>query len=84
MIIIRQVIINVKKNFKIMEENLMAKKNSTETYSKATINVAEGTITEYLKDETNVYRISDILDNWNGVEGVTLTIKKDDTIKPIE
>jgi hypothetical protein len=62
----------------------MAKKNSTETYSKATINVAEGTITEYLKDETNVYRISDILDNWNGVEGVTLTIKKDDTIKPVE
>jgi hypothetical protein len=62
----------------------MAKKNSTETYSKATINVAEGTITEYLKDETNVYRISDILDNWNCVEGVTLTIKKDDTIKPVE
>lgn len=63
----------------------MAKKNLGATYSKATINKAEGTITEFLpKDIVNVYKIEDLLNDWDGVEGITLTIKKDSEITPIE
>lgn len=63
----------------------MAKKNSGETYNKATIDKEAGTITEYLpKEEVNVYSINDLIDRWNGIEGITLSIKKDDTIKPIK
>ena len=62
----------------------MAKKNLTETYSKAKIDKKAGTITEFLKDETNVYKIEDILSAWDGVGGITLTIKKDDEILPVE
>jgi hypothetical protein len=62
----------------------MAKKNLGETYSKAKIDKEAGTITEYLKDETNVYSIQELIDRWDGIEGITLSIKKDDTIKPIE
>lgn len=55
----------------------MAKSNKTVTYTKAVINKEEGTITEYLKDCTNVYYIENILNSWDGVEGITITIKKD-------
>lgn len=63
----------------------MAKKNMGESYSKATINKAEGTITEYLpKDVVNVYSLQDIIDAWDGIEGIALTIKKDSEIEPKE
>jgi len=63
----------------------MAKVNSGESYAKATINLEEGTIIEYLpKEEVNVFNLQDILKRWDGIEGISFTIKKDDTIKPIE
>lgn len=58
----------------------MAKSNRTVSYAKATINKEEGTITEHLKDADNVYYIDNILSQWDGVEGVTITIKKDEEL----
>ena len=55
----------------------MVKSNHTVTYTKAVIDKEAGTITEYLKDCTNVYFIDNILDEWDGVEGISITIKKD-------
>lgn len=55
----------------------MAKYNKTITYTKAVIDKDAGTITEYLKDGENVYFIENILKEWDGVEGISITIKKD-------
>ena len=55
----------------------MAKYNKTITYTKAVIYKDAGTITEYLKDGENVYFIENILKEWDGVEGISITIKKD-------
>ena len=58
----------------------MAKFNRTVTYTKAVIDKDAGTITEYLKDAENVYYIENILEAWNGVTGITITIKKDEEL----
>lgn len=58
----------------------MAKSNRTVTYTKAVIDKEAGTITEYLKDGENVYYIENILDTWDGVQGVSITIKKDEEL----
>jgi hypothetical protein len=58
----------------------MAKFNKSITFEKAQINVEDGTITEYLKDETNVYRIADIMKDWDGIDEITFTIKKTDKL----
>lgn len=58
----------------------MAKFNKSITFEKAQINVEDGTITEYLKDETNVYRIADIMRDWDGIDEITFTIKKTDKL----
>ena len=58
----------------------MAKSNKTVTYSKATIDKESGTITESLKDGDNIYYLENILDEWDGVAGITITIKKDDEL----
>ena len=54
--------------------------NKTVTYSKAIIDKAAGTITEYLKDAENVYYIDNILEAWDGIGGITITIKKDEEL----
>ena len=58
----------------------MAKSNKTVTYTKAVIDKESGIITERLKDGENVYYIENILDTWDGVEGVSITIKKDEEL----
>ena len=58
----------------------MAKSNRTVTYTKATINLAEGTITEHLKDGDNVYYIDKLLESWDGVDGISIRITKDEVL----
>lgn len=58
----------------------MAKSNKTVTYTKAVINKEEGTIIEHLKDVDNVYFIENILSAWDGIEGISITIKKDEEL----
>lgn len=58
----------------------MAKSNKTVTYTKAVIDKEAGTITEYLKDAENVYYIENILEAWDGISGISITIKKDEEL----
>lgn len=60
----------------------MASRNNSESYKKAMIDYEDMTITEYLKDDVNVYSIHNLLKRWSGVEGITLTIKTDEDITP--
>lgn len=46
----------------------------------ATINLDNGTVTESSKDDVKVYRLANILKEWNNVDGVSITITKDDDI----
>ena len=58
----------------------MAKASKSIAFKNATINKEDGTITEYMKEETNVYSIDKLLSDWDQVDGVSLTIKKDDDV----
>lgn len=58
----------------------MAKTTKATAFSKAVINTDDMTITEYIKDDTKVYSIEKLLSEWNGVEGISLTIKQDSEI----
>lgn len=60
----------------------MAKESKSIGFSKACISLEDGQfiITETTKDNTNVYNLTQKLEEWVGVEGITLTIKKDSEI----
>ena len=58
----------------------MAKKSKSIAFKNAVIDKAEGTITEITKDDTKVYSIEKLLEDWDQVEGVSLTIKQDDDV----
>lgn len=55
----------------------MAKASKSVSFTKATINTEDMTITEYLKDETNVFNLIEVLQEWNNVENISITLKKD-------
>ncbi len=55
----------------------MAKLTSSETFKNSTINTNDGTITEFLKDDTRVYKLSEILNQWNLIDNLSITIKQD-------
>ena len=38
------------------------------------------TITEYNKDDCKTYNLRQLLEDWDKVEGISLTIKQDDEI----
>lgn len=58
----------------------MAKKTKSITFKSATIDKEQGTITEFLKDEAKTYSIEKLLEEWNGIDGVSITIKQDDDV----
>lgn len=58
----------------------MAKKTKSIAFKNAVINKEDGTITEYTKDDMKVYLIDKLLEDWDGVEGISLTIKQDNEI----
>lgn len=61
----------------------MAKITKSTSFSKAVIDMEAMTITEITKDEEKTYSLTKLLEEWNGVEGISLTIKQDDEI-PVE
>lgn len=64
-----------------MEEYLhMAKASKSIAFKNAVIDKAEGTITEFTKDDTKVYSIEKLLEEWDQIEGISLTIKQDDDV----
>ena len=62
----------------------MAQQNKSLTFKNATIEVEKSvyTITEYSKDDIKVYKLSDILKDWIGVDGVTISFKQVDEVEP--
>lgn len=68
----------------------MAKNSMSTKFAKATITEEEIDgkkqliITEYLKDETKTYNLTEELVKFMGVEGISLTISTDSELKPIE
>ncbi len=58
----------------------MAKVAKSVSFEKAQIDMKDHTITEYLKDETNTYKLDDILKDWDGVDGITFSIKQVDKL----
>ena len=58
----------------------MAKTTKTTTFSKAVINTEYMKITEHIKDDVRVYSIEKLLSEWDGVEGISLTIKQDNEL----
>lgn len=58
----------------------MSKRQESESYSKATITFEEDNeimITEYTKDETIQYSLTKVLKEWENIDGISLTIKKE-------
>lgn len=58
----------------------MAKASKSIAFKNAVIDKAEGTITEFTKDDTKTYSIDKLLEDWDQVEGISLTIKQDDDV----
>ena len=56
------------------------KKSKSFSFKNATINTDKMTITEVTKDDTFEYDIMKVLSSWNEVQGISLTIKKDDEV----
>lgn len=58
----------------------MAKKKLSVSFSKAVIDTDNMTITEINKDDMQTFSLLDILNQFAGIEGVSLTISSDETI----
>ena len=58
----------------------MAKKSKTIAFNNATINKEDMTITEYNKDDVKTYSIKKLIEEWDGIDGISLTIKQDDDV----
>ena len=58
----------------------MAKASKSIAFKSAVIDKAEGTITEFTKDDTKVYSLDKVIEEWDGIEGISLTIKQDDDV----
>lgn len=56
------------------------KRTKSISLKNATINLEDATVTEYTKDETKTYNIRKILEDWNHVDGVSITIKQDNEV----
>ena len=54
----------------------MRESNSV-TFKNATIDTDDMTITEYTKDESYSFNLFDVLKRWDGIDGISLSIKKD-------
>ena len=62
----------------------MAQAKKAVTFKNAIIDTKDGTITQFTKDETNVYNLQDVLAEWDGVGGISITIQNTSEIPPVE
>lgn len=61
----------------------MAKISKSMAFKDAQLNLNDMTLTEFKKDDTTEYNIMDILKEWDGIEGISLTIKLDNDVNEI-
>lgn len=59
----------------------MAKLSKSISFKNATIDYKNDLIMEILKDETKTYRLSTILKDWDNIDGLNLSFKKDDELE---
>ncbi len=62
----------------------MASEMMCERYSNATIDMDDGTVTEFHENSVNTYNIYEILNRWAGVSNITLTIERQTSLPPLE
>ena len=61
-----------------MEELLyMAKASKSIAFKNAVIDKNDMTITEVTKDDTKVYSLEKLIEDWDGIEGISIVMKKD-------
>lgn len=58
----------------------MAKASKSIAFKNAVIDKDEMTITEFTKDDTKVYSLNKVIEDWDGIEGISLTIKQDNDV----
>ena len=59
----------------------MAKASKSINFKNAQIDKEKNLITEVCKDETKFYSLSKLIDEWNKIDGISITIKKDDELE---
>ena len=57
----------------------MAKKSRSIIFKNATLS-KDGTITEYIKDDIRTYRISNLINEWADIDGLSISIKYDEDV----
>jgi hypothetical protein len=59
----------------------MAKFSKSISFKNCSIDADKDLITEVLKDETKFYKLSKVIADWKGIEGINITFKKDDELE---
>lgn len=62
----------------------MAKVSKSMSFKNAVIDLENNTITEFTKDDTKVYGLRDVLKTWDGIEGISVSIKQEDEMPSAE
>ena len=62
----------------------MAKVSKSMSFKNAVIDLENNTITEFTKDDTKVYGLGDVLKTWDGIEGISVSIKQEDEMPSAE
>ncbi len=62
----------------------MAKVSKSMSFKNAVIDLENNTITEFTKDDTKIYGLRDILETWDGIEGISIAIKQEDEMPSAE
>lgn len=60
----------------------MATTLRSERFENATIDLKDMTITEYGRDYIRPYSLSELLNRWDGIVGITLTIDRNVPLPP--
>lgn len=55
----------------------MAKASKSIAFKNAVIDKNDMTITEVTKDDTKVYSLEKLIEDWDGIEGISIVMKKD-------
>lgn len=55
----------------------MAKKSKSVVFTNATIDIENDEILELKKDSENLFSLSAVLKDWDGVPGITISFKQD-------
>ena len=58
----------------------MAKYSKSISFKNAVIDMSTRTITEEMKDDVRTFSLDKLLRDWDGIEGISILIKKDEEV----